>query len=776
MPQALTVAVENNFTKGLVTEATALNFPENAATDCDNCTFSLIGNVFRRLGIDYEVNSETLSIARSGLAINSYKWDNAGGDGNTQIVCVQVGSHIRFWKSSAATTTDPLSTQLLVSDIFLGTYVPSGGTFDVGLEAQFSSGNGYLFITHPNCDPIYCTYQSDTVLDYPITVKIRDFTGVVDALGINQRPASLSNAHAYNLSNQGWTTSPGWTATSTSLPPFASSMTFTVAAGIAGISGGQIVSASFYSNITNAVAYTLAGTVTSYAGTTLVLNITSTLPASGGLIYSSGTWTINPINTGYISTWFASQGNYPSNADVWWRFKNASNVFDPATTQPNVSFSLGEAPKGHYILNAFNQNRFAVSGASGVTDVTTLARPTISAWFQGRVWYTGINASQAASGTARFTTWTENLYFSQVVNKTDDFGNCYQVNDPTSEELFGLLPTDGGVIVIQGSGAIYKLFPIQNGMLVFAANGVWFVTGSQGIGFTANDYTVTKISSVRSFSSSSYVDVEGLPYFWNDSGIYTVQPTQNGSLAVQTVSYNTIDTFYNEIPLSSRKLARGAYDPINYTIQWIYKSEEVPSITEKYSFDRILNYNTANKAFFPYSVEIPIGDGYEISINGINYVSYPGGTDTPAPSFKYLSSNLITTTLTFADEHDDTYVDWDIVGGVSYDSYFVTGYKVRGQAIKKYQPQYLQIWSNVSDTDTGYKIQGIWDYSTSGNSGRWTTIQNINLPNTSYFSTVYRRHKIRGHGYSLQFKVLSQDNKAFDIAGWAVTDLVNQGT
>jgi len=51
-------------------------------------------------------------------------------------------------------------------------------------------------------------------------------------------------------------------------------------------------------------------------------------------------------------------------------------------------------------------------------------------------------------------------------------GNCYQVNDPTSDQLFDLLPTDGGVIVIQGCGSIYKLFPLQNALLVFAANGV----------------------------------------------------------------------------------------------------------------------------------------------------------------------------------------------------------------------------------------------------------------------------------------------------------------
>ena len=140
----------------------------------------------------------------------------------------------------------------------------------------------------------------------------------------------------------------------------------------------------------------------------------------------------------------------------------------------------------------------------------------------------GLDASQAATGDENFYTWTENIYFSQIVTSINQFGYCYQANDPTDENYFNLLPDDGGVIQIQGCGAIHKLFPIQNGMLVFADNGVWFITGSQGIGFTADDYTITKISAVRVISNTSFVDVLGMPFFWNEEGIYMTQQTQNG--------------------------------------------------------------------------------------------------------------------------------------------------------------------------------------------------------------------------------------------------------
>src|SRR5258705_632118 len=98
VPQQVTNTVENNFTKGLITEATGLNFPENAATDCDNCEFTLVGDVNRRLGINKEVNGTVNAVSRSGKAISSYKWNNSSGDGLTQIVVEQLGDTLYFYK------------------------------------------------------------------------------------------------------------------------------------------------------------------------------------------------------------------------------------------------------------------------------------------------------------------------------------------------------------------------------------------------------------------------------------------------------------------------------------------------------------------------------------------------------------------------------------------------------------------------------------------------------------------------------------------------------
>lgn len=775
MPQQQTVAVENNFTKGLVTEFTALNFPENAATDCDNVEFTVIGDVVRRLGIDYEIERQIFSVDRVGTAVNTYKWDNAGGDGSTQIMVVQVNGSLKFWKVSASDTSFPLSRQDLVTDVDLSDFVADGGTFDTSKEAQFTDGNGYLFVFHPSCDPIYCTYASDVITGNRITVNVRDFLGVIEADSISSRPLNLSNPHQYNLSNQGWTQGSPWQGvSSTSVLIGIGSKTFTVASGMTVTLGNLVYILNAHPASPGGIFQpagetVMSGNVTAYAGTTLTVNVTAVAPIWSGSVYND--WLINPVGVGYISKWHTDIGNYPSNADVWWRYKNTSEVFDPATTVGNVTLSTGPAPKGHTILNAFNQKRNLASNLSGLTDIITTTRPTNGAWFQGRVWYTGLNASQSSSGTAGFYTWTESIYFSQIIIDNTNFGDCYQLNDPTSENLFDLLPTDGGVITIQGCGPIYRLFPIQNGMIVFAANGVWFITGNQGIGFSATDYTITKLSAVKSISTTSYVDVLGIPYFWNADGIYVVSPSDKGGLSVQSITYNTIDSIYEEIPLSSKLYARGAYDPVNYKIQWLYRSIETNDVTERYTFDKILNFNTSNKAFFPYSVQAD-----SVSLNGISYVNYPGTlSNTPQATFKYLTTNTVSSSLTFSDEHDDDYVDWSAANSTSdYTSYFLTGYKIRGQAIKRFQPLYIQVYCKTNDTASAYKIQGIWDYANSGSSGRWSTQQLVTNA-LSRFDAVSRRHKIRGHGYVVQFKFTSVTGMPFDIQGWSVQDSINAG-
>lgn len=778
MKQQPSIQVESNFTGGLKTEFTGLNFPENACTDVSNCVFTLVGDVLRREGIDYEANFSLASVVATNKAISTFKWDNAGGDGLTQIIVVQVGNTLNFYQSSSATVSAPLSNQLLVSTVNLGAFQISASS---GAECQYSSGNGYLFVVHPDCDPFYCTYSAGLISPYLINIQVRDFTGIPESAADNVRPTVLSDEHLYNLQNQGWTTSPTWSALSTSPVQklHTGVETFTVPASLA-VSLGDVVSVSGYYTFINAVGnpqnepMTASGIVNNYSGTTLTLNLSSASTPVFSFSAVSCNWTIIPANPGGQTTiWHSAISNYPSNSDVWWTFKNSSGVFDPTTTISNVTVG-GPAPKGSYVLSAFSQQRDVVSGITSITDVTTSIRPKTTTWFQGRVWYSGVDDSFGPTGDEPFSTWTENIYFSQIAIGTKQFGKCYQVNDPTDETLFNLLPTDGGVITIQGSGSIYKLFPIQNGLLVFAANGIWFITGGSSVGFTATDYTVTKISGVESISSTSFVSVNGLPMFWNEEGIYAVQPgaqdkRNNEQLGLQVIpiTLGTILGFYNTIPLQSKKYVRGAYNPITYTLQWIYRSTNETTVTSRYQFDSFLCFNTQNHAFYPYSITgTP-------SINSIAYVQGPGGSTSPDPTFKYLCSS--SGQFTFAEERDATYVDWKSFDGVgvNYDSFFITGYRLTGQALMRFSPQYVFMYSR-NLTNNSYKIQAIWDYASSSNSGRYSSIQLITNTISNY-NKFYRKHRLRGHGVSMQIKVMSVDRHPFDIMGWSVLNDVDSG-
>lgn len=755
------IAVDNKFVGGLKTDFTGLNFPENCCTATSNCTFDFMGNITRRRGFDYETNSTSFSTSRTNLAISSFVWTNVDGDGNTKILVVQIGPTLYFYRQTDATVLLPLSTTKLASTITLSTFSPSGAASSNAVECQYSSGNGFLFVFHPNLEPFYCTYNAGTITGTAISVQIRDFTGVSENVSDNFRPTTLTAEHEYNLYNQGWTNVPAWSATSSTNNTYTTgAKTWTVEAGLT-ITPGDVVTMGgrlgsvFFGGIAT-------GTVTSYVVTTLQINITSlAYPAYGGAPINN--WTFEEQNAGLITTWNSAAGNYPSNADVWWNFKNSSGVFDPSTTIANVTLSSAPAPKGSSILPAFDLNRTASSGVAGITTISTAVRPRTGCWFQGRVWYAGVDASFQATGNAVYTTWTENIYFSQIIEKSEQFGKCYELNAPTSETLFDLLPTDGGVITIQGCGSIYKLFSVQNGLLVFAANGIWFITGSQGIGFQANDYTITRVSAVQSISSTSFVDVLGYPVFWNEEGIYTCAPgKQGGSLDVTSLTTGSISSFFETIPLTSKRYARGVYNPLDYTIQWIYTGTEPADVTGRYEFDSVLNFNTSISSFFPWTLTS------NTEIHGINYIVGPGGSTSPSPCFKYLTS-FSGTNFTFSEEKDLDYIDWSTD---DYVSYFITGYRIPGQGSQSAQAPYLNIYG-VGDNGTECQVQSVWDYYTTGNSGRWSTRQHLEF-GINAKSYGIRKIRTRGRGRALQLKFTSVSGKPMSLIGWSIWIATNE--
>ena len=802
MPNQPQASLEKDFSGGLKTEFTGLNFPENSCTEASNCIFNIIGEVNRRGGVNYETNFALNTQDTSSVAINTYKWNNVGGDGSTQIIVTQTGGTLEFYLVSNATIASPLSTQLLGTTVNVSSFLASNAVlaFDTTIECQFTDGNGFLFVFHPQCDPFYVTYNSvgPTVTATSISVQIRDFAGLPEpGVAFNYRPATLSPEHQYNLLNQGWGSA--WSASSITVNTIGTgNFTWTINSSTLPIAVGDTITAFPTVNGIALPSNFITGTVVSYGG--FVLTITETTNGGGGTFGGNATtdfWNITP-SPNYINTFFTKAkvgggdagtavllNKYPSNAEQWWWYRDTNitnaapdGTFKPSRTADYITLSNFPAPKGSVIFPVFLQDRSTATGISGLTPVDTVKRPSTGCWFQGRVFYAGVNDSQQATGDAPYFTWTEDIYFSKVMEDVNDFGRCYQTNDPTNDKLFNLLPTDGGVVTIQGSGAIYKLFPTQSGIIVFAANGIWYLTGTSAVGFAATNYNLVKVSGVQSISGTSYVDVLGWPVFWNEEGIYEVKPSEQGGsirspdikLDVKNLCLGTILSFYGDIPLQSKKYARGAYDPISYVIQWIYRSTNETNVTSRYQFDSMLNINTYKGPFYPYSIS---NDSTHPWVAGINYVAGPGGSTSPDPIIKYFTIVNNNTQTTWSEENDFTnWLDWNSSSsGLDYTSTFTTGYKLHGSAWRLWQLGYVYMFSNNLET-TSYKIRGLWDYGSSGTSGKWSATQLItnNIPN---FSNVFRKIKIRGRGLALQLQITSVTGYPFDFAGWSMFENVN---
>lgn len=208
MARGAVTTVENNFTRGLITEFTAMNFPENAITEGDNCVYSEFGSVTRRLGAEYE-NGRTIhttaSLSANPNSYTEFKWHSVSNLGTVSFVVQQVGEKLHFFSISTNSALSANKKSFIVDLTTFGAIGVSAATISAS-PCQYTAGRGYLVVVHPFCDPFYVSYNADTdsITSTKITIETRDFELLNDNLRIDERPATLSNLHKYNLYNQGW--------------------------------------------------------------------------------------------------------------------------------------------------------------------------------------------------------------------------------------------------------------------------------------------------------------------------------------------------------------------------------------------------------------------------------------------------------------------------------------------------------------------------------------------------------------------------------------------
>ena len=737
MPRNNSLKVYNSFVGGLVTEATPLTFPENGVSDALNCIFDKKGDVRRRLGIDYESSASltSKSLAESKWqtqAVGCFEWDEVGGDGDKKFLVVQVDTFLYYYDLGST----PVSGNLKSFSTNLASFAAPAAS-DVGSElVSVAFGKGFLFVTSKKLKPFYVTYNAsgDSITNTEIGLKIRDFDGTTEspALDIDEEPTSLSTSHNYNLRNQGWV-SPG-------------------------------------------------GTVA------------------------------NPI-----TTYHSSQSKYPGNNKQWWVAKDSSDNFDPAELT-KIFFGNTLAPRGHFILVPFNKDRSSGSGVAGISVETTTTRPESVAFFAGRAFFGG-PPQETMSG---------HIFFSQIIEDESKIGRCYQEADPTSEKISDLIATDGGVIIIPEAGNIKALKVTGESLLVFADNGVWEVSGSAGGGFSPTDYAVSNVSSVGLIGKETIVDVEGTPVWWSDRGIYSIGRNEvTDRIEAQSLSEKTLQTYYDTTVSNVSKLyAQGSYDAVTRRITWMFNSAGNDT-NYRYKFNRALVFDTTAGAFYPWAVgELVSNAPYIFGIFTLPSISTVSQTDTVIQAsdgetvirqsdsevvvadVEVLRGGTTTTAFicaipgtnlsewTFAQVNNDDFVDWKTKDGtgISFDSYFETGYLLEGNVTNFRRAPHVLVYTKrtetgyVSDGSGGHDLQNPsscylqakWDFSDHSNSSKFSRSQDVyrilktydktptSLDFNSGFPVTITRNKVRGKGRALSLRFESKAGFDFDIYGWAI--------
>jgi hypothetical protein len=196
--------IQNNLSRGLITEATGLNFPDNAVVHSENVIYDPVGSVRRRLGIDLEGQEAIAESYNSDTGVvNEFIWQSVGKNGGFTFLVVQMGGGVNFFEVSA---NENLSADTPPVGLDLTAYKAPGSQDIRWTPCNFAAGSGYLFMTHPMCDPVIVRWNEETEQfeAAAISIRLRDFEGVEDTAALTENPTTLSTAHHYNLRNQSW--------------------------------------------------------------------------------------------------------------------------------------------------------------------------------------------------------------------------------------------------------------------------------------------------------------------------------------------------------------------------------------------------------------------------------------------------------------------------------------------------------------------------------------------------------------------------------------------
>lgn len=526
-----------SFNKGLITEASLLNFPPDATSDERNFELSPKGGRNKRSPMDLEYGSmqRTFSFgdafAKSEF-IYTFEWYNAGGISGKNIIVIQGNTVLDFYLAGGTA----------ISNSWLGS-VDLSAMGSTGKKHSLTCVDGKLIVAAGVPTIAVITYTGSAFTVMYDTIKTRDVWGVEywpTDLDPTLRPVALGDdKQKYNLYNQGW--------------------------GIPRKEGTSLVLTDAISLFNSAVSKFPSNFDSPWTGVQFI-------PPSAGAIAKEGMYgNLYVENIG--TSGMVARGSYI--IDLLDRGSSrAAAIVTNKAKNPTVTLATFAAPLDK-----------TSGGASLVTE------------FAGRVFYGGFSG-EVTGGDRRSPILSNHIFFSNLVKGYRDVVNCFQEGDPTSRDGSDLVDTDGGFIRIAGADKIIRLVSVSTALLVFANNGVWAVSGGNDYGFSATNYKVQKVTSFGCVGSRSVVEDSNAAYMWSADGIYYISRNQVGEFTAESATKQSIHTWYNNISVDSKANAVGIYDLKGRKIRWIYSQGSLysPGSTQReLVFDQVFKAFTVNE-------------------------------------------------------------------------------------------------------------------------------------------------------------------------------------
>lgn len=781
MAQAKTTLELNNFTAGLITEASPLTFPDNASIDEVNFILNKDGSRQRRLGLNYDSSLGKGEVFQNS-SVKTFKWESAASKAGFDIVVIQNGFTIYFynpaktsWYSNGLIRTH--SIDLPVGDISVGM-----ASVDGVLVVCSGSNNVYTFsaVLDSNNELVGIDKSSNPIL-------IRDLFGVEAVINgedlrnpqnISKRPSKsggspdIDRTHIYNLRNQTF-----------GLPRYNEFTTDPIS-----------------------VRDPISGFLTASE-------------AEGSEVFPSNSDSVVPFL-------------YP--------LANASNnrTADRYNAKDVIGNQLGtvESPKGYFIIDVLKRGVSRYDQAAKLydnnpslvrrinlndlpRDETTKGATTVSE-YAGRVFFSGFGDT-INDGDRHSPDLSGYVMFSRLVRDTTDIFSCFQEGDPTSKEAPDIIATDGGFIKIEGASDIVALQSISSAVVVFARNGVWSIQGNDRGGFDATGYVVTKLTDRGTSNPKTVVSLGDSIMYWGDDGIYYLAVNDYNQLVASNVSQTTIQTFYDGISSKDKSIATGFFDRFDNKVRWLHGNKTFSSSQDETVNELVFDVNLS--AFYknefngnlarpidyievePFTVsEISdevVVDGEQVTVSGEDVTVTTTSSFRGVRSVVYLSTETISAPTFLSNFKGTNFVDFESTdfGGKDAKAFWIGGFISGGDYQRSKQIPYITF--HLKKTETGFEADEVgdyklknessclvssqWNWSNSANSNKWSPNfqayrfrqhwipEDINDSFDNGFEVVETKNKLRGRGKVVSIKVETEPEKDLVLLGMSMVITVN---